>query len=171
MLFVPPCFEVLLPLKRSMAEVVNRKLEIMRKKRKLNEDNESIKWGNCKAGGKWSFISWRHVRDLRAVSAPFLFYIRGKRGESLGIHQEQLLLPRLESNMRTRLLLGLLALLLAASFCCSSAELQAEKSVFVSGKSECLDCAEKNVNTELAYKGIDGSNLFLLWLVLYVMQI
>lgn len=64
------------------------------------------------------------------------------------------------SNMGTRLLLGLLAVLLAASFCCSSAESQAERSVFVSGKSECLDCAEKNVKPEHAYQGIDACGAF-----------
>lgn len=62
--------------------------------------------------------------------------------------------------MGTRLLLGLLAVLLATSFCYSSAESQAERSVFVSGTSECLDCAEKNLKAEHAYQGISAWPFF-----------
>ncbi|ONK71414.1 uncharacterized protein A4U43_C04F8300 [Asparagus officinalis] len=56
--------------------------------------------------------------------------------------------------MGTRLLFGLLAVILATSLVCSNAELKVERSVFASGKSECIDCAEKNVKNELAYRGL-----------------
>ncbi|ONK71413.1 uncharacterized protein A4U43_C04F8290 [Asparagus officinalis] len=53
--------------------------------------------------------------------------------------------------MGTRLLFGLLAVILVTSFICSNAESKVERSAFASGKSECIDCAEKN---ELAYQGL-----------------